>query len=1016
MSKPVKILVVEDSEDDAKLALRALRRGGFDPTCRRVQTAAELDTALAQERWDAVISDFRMPGFTGMDALRIFRAAGLDIPFILISGTIGEATAVDAMKAGASDYVMKKSLARLAPALERELNETQMRAAHRQAQRDLVESEERFRQMAENIHDVFFLIDTDSNHMLYVSRAYEEIWGLSCESAYANPKSWTRAIHPEDRASARESYNKGMLAGGFEYEYRIVRPDGSIRWIEAKGFPVRDVDGRIVRVTGIAKDITNRKQAARNLHESERRFSDLMETVELISLMLDGEARITYCNEYLLRLTGWRREEVIGGSWYEIFMPGETRDMKPVFAALLANLPEAWHREDEIVTRSGERRLIRWNNSVLRSGTGEVIGSASIGEDITEQKQAETKIKHLNRVYAMLSGINTLIVRVRDRDELFREACRVAVEAGAFRMAWIGVVDRSAMKIVPIASAGAEPEFLKLVKERFSLSEDAPMVNTMTARAVKEKKVIVSNEIRGDSRVLFAKERIERGISSMAILPLLVSDDALGVLALYADESGFFDEEELKLLTELAGNIAFAMDHIEKGKKLDYLAYYDSITGLANQSLFLERLQAKLLSAHKDARKKAVFVLDVERFKSINEAFGRKEGDELLKQIAERLVHFGGGDVNRFARIEADRFAIVAADLQNVEEVGRYVEQRLNATFHGPFRIGDSDVRVSVKVGIALFPDDGADAETLFKNAEAALKKAKGTDDRYLFFTPAMTARVAERLSLENKLQRAVDNAEFVLHYQPKVNLASGKVVGAEALIRWNDPHTGMVPPAQFIPILEETGLIHEVGRWALHQAIECYLRWRSAGFAAVRVAVNVSPLQLRNRGFIAEIEQAIGIDAHAAAGLELEITEGMIMEDVKQSIASLQAIRAMGVTIAIDDFGTGFSSLGYLARLPVDTLKVDRSFVTEMTASQLGLTLVSTIINLAHSLKLKVVAEGVETEEQSRLLRLLNCDEMQGFLFSKPVPYEIFEAKFLSRVRPVDEESERSRLARAPN
>ena len=253
-------------------------------------------------------------------------------------------------------------------------------------------------------------------------------------------------------------------------------------------------------------------------------------------------------------------------------------------------------------------------------------------------------------------------------------------------------------------------------------------------------------------------------------------------------------------------------------------------------------------------------------------------------------------------------------------------------------------------------------------------------------------------------MRQALDKEEFVLHYQPKVNLASGKLTGAEALIRWNDPRTGLVPPGRFIPILEETGLIHDVGRWALRKAIEDYLRWRAAGLAAVRIAVNVSPLQLRNRGFIAEIEQAIGIDAHAAAGLELEITESLIMEDVKHSIASLQAIRAMGVTIAIDDFGTGFSSLSYLSKLPVDTLKIDRSFVIDMTAGPEGLALVSTIINLAHSLKLKVVAEGVETEEQSRLLRLLNCDEMQGFLFSKPVPGEIFETKFLGSPVPPSE------------
>jgi EAL domain-containing protein (putative c-di-GMP-specific phosphodiesterase class I) len=268
---------------------------------------------------------------------------------------------------------------------------------------------------------------------------------------------------------------------------------------------------------------------------------------------------------------------------------------------------------------------------------------------------------------------------------------------------------------------------------------------------------------------------------------------------------------------------------------------------------------------------------------------------------------------------------------------------------------------------------------------------------RYLFYAQKMTEAVAERLTLENQLRLALDNEEFVLHYQPKVNLANGKVSGVEGLIRWNDPRTGLVPPGRFIPILEETGLIYEVGRWALHKAIEDYLRWRAAGLAAVRIAVNVSPLQLRHRGFIAEIKRAIDIAPHAATGLELEITESLIMEDVMRSISSLRAIRVMGVSMAIDDFGTGFSSLSYLAKLPVDTLKIDRSFVIGMTDGPDGLALVSTIINLAHSLKLKVVAEGVETEEQSRLLRLLNCDEIQGYLFSKPLPSEIFETRYLT-------------------
>jgi EAL domain-containing protein (putative c-di-GMP-specific phosphodiesterase class I) len=259
-----------------------------------------------------------------------------------------------------------------------------------------------------------------------------------------------------------------------------------------------------------------------------------------------------------------------------------------------------------------------------------------------------------------------------------------------------------------------------------------------------------------------------------------------------------------------------------------------------------------------------------------------------------------------------------------------------------------------------------------------------------------MTTAVAGHPRLENQLRTALERREYVLHYQPKVNLVSGRITSAEALIRWNDPHKGLVPPGSFIPVLEETGLIHEVGRWALTRAVADYRRWRAKGLPAVRIAVNVSPLQLRNRGFIAEIERALGGDASAAAGLELEITESLIMEDVQHNISTLQAVREMGVQVAIDDFGTGFSSLSYLSRLPVDTLKIDRSFIIAMCEGPQGLALVSTIIGLAHALKLKVVAEGVETDEQARLLRLLNCDEMQGFLFSRPLPSAAFEASFL--------------------
>ena len=299
-----------------------------------------------------------------------------------------------------------------------------------------------------------------------------------------------------------------------------------------------------------------------------------------------------------------------------------------------------------------------------------------------------------------------------------------------------------------------------------------------------------------------------------------------------------------------------------------------------------------------------------------------------------------------------------------------------------------TELRVSAKAGIALFPNDGADADALFQNAEAALKKAKATGERYLFHTQQMTERIGEKLALENKLRQALEKEEFVLHYQPKVDTATRRIDSVEALIRWQSPELGLVPPMQFIPLLEETGLILEVGAWALGRAVVDHRTWTEQGLPAPRVSVNVSAVQLRQRDFVATVEEAIRAGS-IPPGIDLEITESLVMEDIEANMKKLEEVRLLGVSIAIDDFGTGYSSLGYLAKLPVHSLKIDRSFIITMLKDPAIMTLVSTIISMAHSLRLKVVAEGVDAEEQAKALDRLGCDQLQGYLFSKPVPFD---------------------------
>ncbi len=741
---------------------------------------------------------------------------------------------------------------------------------------------------------------------------------------------------------------------------------------------------------GFARE-AHRQQTDEALRKSEDELHTLAEAMPQIVWVARPDGSVVYFNQRWADYTGLAIEAGLGNAWVKLYHPDEQPRIRD-FWRHATKASESYSRENRLRDADGVYHWFLVRGVPLRDEAGNIVKWFGTCTNIDGLKTAEIKIRRLNRVYAVLSGINTLIVRVGDRTELFNEACRIAVESGGFRMSMMALVDPSTTTMSPVASTGKDPALVAMVEGTLASPMDAP--KTMCARAARDKTAVVSQDMLNDPRVVFGREYAGRGVRSLAVFPVIVANEVEGVFALYAEEVDFFDREEMTLLTELVGNIALAINNISQGERLSHLAYYDALTGLANRSLFLERVGQYVRSAGSGRPKIAVLLIDLNRFKNINDSLGRPVGDALLKQVAEWLAR-NRGDANLVARLGADHFGVVLPNIAPGPSLERLLESVLSAISAHPFCLQGAELRVSATAGVALFPDDGADAESLFMNAEAALKKAKARSNRYLFYTTTMTSAVEGKPSLETRLREALEKEQFVLYYQPKVSLATGKVTGAEALIRWNDPLTGLVPPSRFITILEEIGLIREVGSWALGSALKVYLRWRTLGFLG-RIAVNVSPDQLRDPDFIAGLERIASIDAHAAIGLELEITEGVIMEDIATSIVTLGAIRAMGITIAIDDFGTGFSSLSYLARLPVDTLKIDRSFIIEMTRGPEGLTLVSTIIGLAHGLKLKVVAEGVETDEQFRLLHLLGCDEIQGFFFSKAVPAEYFEAKYL--------------------
>jgi diguanylate cyclase (GGDEF)-like protein len=621
---------------------------------------------------------------------------------------------------------------------------------------------------------------------------------------------------------------------------------------------------------------------------------------------------------------------------------------------------------------------------------------ASVRAPFERLAEHEHGIRRLTRVHAVLSGINAAIVRIRDRSELLEEACRIAVEAGGFVMAWAGTVDRAGGRVRPVGMYGDDVRgFLEVAP--LAILETAPGGQGLAGRAVREASPVFSNDVAADPQRLMKAECAERGINSLVVLPLVVGAEVAGVLALYAAERGFFDDEEMRLLRELAGDVAFALDHIEKEERVRYLAYYDALTGLANRTLFLERLAQHLANAAREGRRLALVIVNIERFKTINDTLGRPAGDALLKMFAERLQH-AAHDASLVARVGADQFAALLLDVKSDENLVSRLERGEAQVQAEPFVLAGRELRIATRAGVAVLPQDAADAESLFRNAEAAQKQAQ-TGERYVFYKQEMTARVADKLSLENELRRALEKGEFVLHYQPKLELATRRFTGAEALIRWASPQRGLVPPGEFIPLLEETGLIVPVGAWAMAQAVADHQRWQRLGLRALRVAVNVSAIQLRQREFVSALRDAVKEGA-APPGIDLEITESVLMQDVAANIEKLRAVHELGVNIAIDDFGTGYSSLGYLAKLPAQALKIDRSFVAGMAQDGDTMTLVSTIVSLGHALRLRVIAEGVENEDQARYLRLLRCDEAQGFLYSRPLPAPELEALLEKLVR----------------
>ncbi len=484
------------------------------------------------------------------------------------------------------------------------------------------------------------------------------------------------------------------------------------------------------------------------------------------------------------------------------------------------------------------------------------------------------------------------------------------------------------------------------------------------------------------------------GASSFLVLPIVLKEEASAVICLGYQAVLTLAEEDILLARDFANRVAVALSNASWEEQLYHMAHYDALTKLPNRLLLKDRLQQAMASAERQRSFVAVLFIDLDRFKYVNDSLGHMAGDLLLCEVARRLNKNLRSE-DTISRLGGDEFVIIIPHFNNIQEsllATTMIAKKVMTELSKPFHINDREIYSTASIGIACYPNDGQTTNDLLKNADSAMYHAKSIGkNNYQFYSRILNDAALERLDMENSLRHALERHEFELHYQPKVETQTRRIHGAEALLRWNHPQKGRISPARFIPLCEEIGLIIPIGEWIIHTVCGQVKRWQDQGFSSLRIAVNLSPLQFRQPDLIKQVRNALDVFELDSSKLEFEITESVAMEDIDKTIATLGIFNDMGLHLSIDDFGTGYSSLNYLKRFPIHTLKIDQSFIRNLSTSFEDAAIVKSIITLAHSLKFSVVAEGVENNEQLDYLSKLGCDEIQGYLFSPPVSADEF-------------------------
>ncbi|MEP6994571.1 MAG: EAL domain-containing protein [Acidobacteriota bacterium] len=951
MSVPVRALVVDDSASSAGLLFEELRRGGFEPTLERVTSRDEMEAALSDHVWDVVLSDLSAAQLDAFDALTLLKERDIDIPFLIVSETLGEETAVRAMKAGAQNCIPRASLMRLCPILERELREAQIRKERRLVQRALSESELRFRSLAESAPDAILTADSVGT-LLFANRSAESVFGLPVAALIGQPvTSLIPDFQPHRPRSGDNGSPERFPSAGLHATGRMLPLELSF------GELMRD--GKRL-ITVFVRDLSERTRSEQALRDSEERFrrAALM-SGDLIHELDRDNNRIVWFGD-IDRIMGHDSEEFprTFDAWEKAIHPD---DHSRVMASVVKHWEsgEPFSEEYRVVRKDGA--LLHWHHTgtLLRGTDGQPSRQVGTIMDVSGRRQIEEALRVSEQRYRMLFERNL---------------------AGVYRSTLDGrIVDCNESFARIFGYASREEVLQQAAWDFYWKPEDreAAVAKLLERQSLTNYELCLRRKDGSSVWVLESENLIED------------ADGALSVI-----EGTTIDITERKRAEE----------------QVKHLAFHDPLTNLPNRLLFNDRLTLAVAQAHRHNQRLAVLFLDLDRFKVINDSLGHSVGDELLRQVAERIQeHVREGDT--VARLGGDEFTLLVPGISAEEDAAK-IAGKICGAVHDPFWIDGRELFVTTSLGVSVYPSDGHDAETLVRNADSAMYRAKEQGrDNYQLYTPAMNAKAIERLSLESRLRQAVANNELELHFQPFIDLRTAEVLGAEALIRWRHPELGLIPPGDFIPIAELSGLIVPIGEWVLRTACAEARKWHEKGFPAMTVSVNLSSRQFQQTDLVSQVTHALEETGLDADKLDLEITESNAMQNAEHSINTLWGLKKQGVRISMDDFGTGYSSLNYLKRFPIDRIKLDQSFVRDLPGDKDDAAIAMAVIAMGQSLELVVIAEGVETEEQLRFLSNHNCDQLQGFLLSRPLPPEAFQA-FLAQVSDPEAMVKRARFA----